>query len=52
MKRDRQRLPMVQEVTCGEHGLGRGSKDDDPQFWTINGVWTGKVGAIRCSVAI
>ena len=23
---------MVQEVTCGEHGLGRGSKDDDPQF--------------------
>ena len=23
---------MVQEVTCGEHGLDRGSKDDDPQF--------------------
>ena len=23
---------MVQEVTCGEHGLGRGSKDNDPQF--------------------
>ena len=23
---------MVQEVTCGEHGLGRGSKDDDPEF--------------------
>ena len=23
---------VVQEMTCGEHGLGRGSKDDDPQF--------------------
>ena len=23
---------MVQEVTWGEHGLGRGSKDDDPEF--------------------
>ena len=23
---------MVQEVTCGEHGMGRGSKDDDPEF--------------------
>ena len=23
---------VVQEVTCGEHGLGRGSKDDDPEF--------------------
>ena len=23
---------MVQEVTCGEYGLGRGSKDDDPEF--------------------
>ena len=23
---------MVQEVTCGEHGLGKGSKDDDLQF--------------------
>ena len=25
-------IPVVQEVTCGEHGLGRGSKDDDPEF--------------------
>ena len=25
-------IPVVQEVTCGEHGLGRGSKDDDLQF--------------------
>ena len=25
-------IPVVQEVTCGEHGLGRGSKDDDPDF--------------------
>ena len=23
---------MVQEVTCGGHGLGRGSKDDDVEF--------------------
>ena len=23
---------MVQEVTCGEHGLVRGSKDDDLEF--------------------
>ena len=23
---------MVQEVTCGEHVLGRGNKDDDPEF--------------------
>ena len=23
---------MVHEVICGEHGLDRGSKDDDPQF--------------------
>ena len=23
---------MVQEVTCGEHGLGRGSKEDDLEF--------------------
>ena len=25
-------IPVVQEVTCGEHGLGGGSKDDDPEF--------------------
>ena len=25
-------IPVVQEVTCGEHGLGKGSKDDDPEF--------------------
>ena len=25
-------IPVVQEVTCGEHGLGRGSKNDDPEF--------------------
>ena len=25
-------IPVVQEVTYGEHGLGKGSKDDDPQF--------------------
>ena len=23
---------MVQEVTCGEHGLGKGNKDDGPEF--------------------
>ena len=25
-------IPVVQEVTCGEHGLGKASKDDDPEF--------------------
>ena len=25
-------ISVVQEVTCGEYGLGRGSKDDDPEF--------------------
>ena len=25
-------IPVVQEVPCGEHGLGRGSKDNDPEF--------------------
>ena len=25
-------IPVVQEVTCGEHELGRGSKDDDLEF--------------------
>ena len=25
-------IPVVQEATCGEQGLGRGSKDDGPEF--------------------